>query len=418
MMDPYIIRDYDKGDKIRLSLPAYIQRYDAVIEVLCSDKYNGQIQKVIDFGCGNLDFLDYLKRICNVNEILCVDIDRCILENNKRKGKPFVHDFVHLRKGPLQIHVYEGSVSSNDNNLQKADAVICMELIEHLDSNTLKDFPFNIFGYIKPKVAIVTTSNADSNELFPHLSRIRHTERKIEWSREQFQAWVENIILSYPYCHVSFHDICNGPEGTEHLGAHTQMAVFHCNSDENCSESSGIDNIYKLVTSHNFQIIIDKRSDTEKILDEVFYHLEESQNLDNIRGEMSLKSLVLKLRKLNITIESLKTILEEAGLAIIDYEDGPATCIPVQTRTLRESHKDYEICLGYDGYIVDEIKWDSDDCDEEEQNVVIPERNSSPESDITYLFDSENNPPSDNNLSDSINIPESVADSNPINSNL
>ncbi|XP_035742474.1 small RNA 2'-O-methyltransferase-like [Vespa mandarinia] len=231
-----------------------------------------------------------------------------------------------------------------------------MEMIEHLDSNALKDFPFNIFGYIKPKLEIVTMPNAECNELFPHFSGFRHPERKVEWSREQFQAWVEKIIISFPDYHVSFRGICNGPGGTERIGARTQMTVFHRNNDENCSESLGIDNIYKFVTSNNFPFIIDKRSDTEKILDEVFYHLEESQNLDNIRGEMSLESLVSNLRKFNITMESLKTILDEAGLTIIDYEDGPATCIPVQTRTVRERHKDYEICLGYDGYIVDEIK--------------------------------------------------------------
>ena len=61
--------------------------------------------------------------------------------------------------------------------------------IEHLYPDTLIDFPFNIFGYIKPEIAIITTPNAEYNVVFPRLSGYRHPDHKFEWTREQFQDW-------------------------------------------------------------------------------------------------------------------------------------------------------------------------------------------------------------------------------------
>lgn len=60
--------------------------------------------------------------------------------------------------------------------------------IEHLYPETLTDLPYNIFGYIKPQVAIMTTPNADFNVLF-NKPGFRHYDHKFEWTREQFQDW-------------------------------------------------------------------------------------------------------------------------------------------------------------------------------------------------------------------------------------
>lgn len=61
--------------------------------------------------------------------------------------------------------------------------------IEHLYPNILEALPYNIFGIIRPLVAIFTTPNADFNVLFPHFSGSRHWDHKFEWSRQQFQDW-------------------------------------------------------------------------------------------------------------------------------------------------------------------------------------------------------------------------------------
>lgn len=58
-----------------------------------------------------------------------------------------------------------------------------------MHSDILLDVPYNIFGYIKPKLAVITTPNADFNVLFPNFSGFRHPDHKFEWTREQFQNW-------------------------------------------------------------------------------------------------------------------------------------------------------------------------------------------------------------------------------------
>lgn len=49
--------------------------------------------------------------------------------------------------------------------------------------------PEVLLGQLSPKVAIVTTPNADFNVLFPNLEGFRHWDHKFEWTREEFQEW-------------------------------------------------------------------------------------------------------------------------------------------------------------------------------------------------------------------------------------
>jgi len=61
--------------------------------------------------------------------------------------------------------------------------------IEHLYENTLKGLPDNIFGKIKPLLAIFTTPNEEFNSLFPGFWGFRHDDHKFEWTRKQFTYW-------------------------------------------------------------------------------------------------------------------------------------------------------------------------------------------------------------------------------------
>lgn len=75
-----------------------------------------------------MSFLRYLKNTEGVEEILCVDIDREVLEYNKKKAEPYLMEYVCCRQTPLVIELCEGSVTHNDRKLEQADAVICIEL--------------------------------------------------------------------------------------------------------------------------------------------------------------------------------------------------------------------------------------------------------------------------------------------------
>lgn len=84
--------------------------------------------QVVDFGCAELGFLLYLKGISEVQQILCVDVDKEILETYHRKAAPLITEMLSSRERMLTIEICEGSVTDNDIKLKDVNAVICIEL--------------------------------------------------------------------------------------------------------------------------------------------------------------------------------------------------------------------------------------------------------------------------------------------------
>lgn len=58
-----------------------------------------------------------------------------------------------------------------------------------MHEDDLKKLPGTIFGFVRPKVAVITTPNRDFNVVFPELRGMRHWDHKFEWSRAEFQSW-------------------------------------------------------------------------------------------------------------------------------------------------------------------------------------------------------------------------------------
>ncbi|KAG9433370.1 hypothetical protein HZU67_05339 [Apis mellifera carnica] len=407
MIDPSASQDFEEKS-IKFFPPAYLQRYIAVADVI--DKYHGKLRKIVDFGCAELDFLVYLKNRAGIEEILCVDIDRSLLEASKNKGAPLVSEYLHTRTTPLVVEICEGSVTHNDKKLENTDAVICIELIEHLHSDILLDVPYNIFGYIKPKLAVITTPNADFNVLFPNFSGFRHPDHKFEWTREQFQNWADNIVLRYPDYSVTFDGICKGPEGSEHLGCCTQMAVFHRISEKELC-NIGIENLFKTVVKYEYPFRIDNRSDEEKILDEAAYYIRYlSYQNEDMEEEVPLNVLINMLKSFHISTNTLQTILEDGGWTIENHESGPVVLVPPISTFSDDSAVLSEIAqfndhsdlysdedwpreagppINSNRFLRQESSdvWSNENWNEE--SIVIPQNNSIPNNN-TYLFDEEN----------------------------
>ncbi|OAD61795.1 Small RNA 2'-O-methyltransferase [Eufriesea mexicana] len=404
MRDPEAPQDLDKKP-IKFFPPAYVQRYVAVSDILSDTKYQGKLRKVVDFGCAELEFLVYLKNTTGVEEILCVDINRSLLEAHKDKAEPLTCEYLHTRTTPLVIEICEGSVTQNDRKLENTDAVICIELIEHLYPDVLIDFTYNIFGYIKPKLVIITTPNADFNVLFPNFSGFRHYDHKFEWTRQQFQDWAENITSSYPDYIVTFEGIGKGPEGTEHLGCITQMAIFNRIGEKQICRI-GIENLFKTVVKHEYPFRIDNRSDEEKIIDQATFYIRQL-SFQDLEEEIPLKLLLDMLKSFYISENRLQIILEEAGWVIENRESGMVVLVPPVSSYSDQSSVEY--VSWDDDYFEDEDDqsrepgppinskfleensldtWDNDNWDGE-PSIVIPQNNSVLK-DNTYLFDEEN----------------------------
>lgn len=137
-------------------------------------------------------------------------------------------DWIKNRSSPLKVDVYKGSVAVKHECLLNTDAVVCIELIEHLYQNVLDELPNNIFGYIKPKIAIFTTPNVEMNVLFPRLEGFRHDDHKFEWTRKEFQQWATNICETFKDYKVQYYDIGTGPPdpNVSNLGGISQAALF------------------------------------------------------------------------------------------------------------------------------------------------------------------------------------------------
>lgn len=83
---------------------------------------------MVDFGCSDLKFIKYLKALPDVREIAAVDVDYDVLDENRYKAEPLAADYIHRRKDPLSIALYQGSVADYDTRLGRYDAVTCIEL--------------------------------------------------------------------------------------------------------------------------------------------------------------------------------------------------------------------------------------------------------------------------------------------------
>jgi 3' terminal RNA ribose 2'-O-methyltransferase Hen1 len=179
--------------------------------------------RVLDLGCGEGKLLRLLLREKQFGSILGMDVSPRVLE--------IARDKLHLDRLPdrerQRITLIQGSVVYRDKRLLGYDAAAVVEVIEHLDPARLEAFGEVVFGHARPGTVVVTTPNAEYNQLYESLSAgvFRHTDHRFEWTRAEFEAWGGQMAGTYGYS-VRFHPV--GPESPD-AGAPSQMAVFEIN---------------------------------------------------------------------------------------------------------------------------------------------------------------------------------------------
>ena len=99
-----------------------------------------------------------------------------------------------------------------------------MEVIEHIDPPRLGALERSVFGWARPGTVVVTTPNAEYNELFPGLAAgaTRHRDHRFEWTRAEFTDWAAGVAARHGY------QVAESGIGAEdqRLGRPTQLAVF------------------------------------------------------------------------------------------------------------------------------------------------------------------------------------------------
>ncbi|XP_013405199.1 small RNA 2'-O-methyltransferase-like [Lingula anatina] len=242
--------------------PLYRQRYLAVAEIL----RNRDIKKVLDIGCAECKFLRHLKNsVPSLESIAGLDIDRALLEQNRYIMKPCLRDYVHKRPTPLKTSLFCGSIGAYDSRLLEFEAMILIEVIEHLESDTLERSTEVIFNQVKPALVVMTTPNAEFNVLFPDFSGMRHWDHKFEWTRQEFNSWCLNLARLHGYT-VEFGGVGEPPEGTD-VGFCSQLAIFErlAHSKPGAHDIEDIQ-CYSIIAEHVFPYKQPEGSIEEQIL--------------------------------------------------------------------------------------------------------------------------------------------------------
>jgi 3' terminal RNA ribose 2'-O-methyltransferase Hen1 len=176
--------------------------------------------RVVDLGCGEGRLLETLVGDGRFTSILGLDVSLRTLERAARR----LHMESMAPRQKERVQLIHGSLTYRDERLVGWDAATSIEVIEHLDPYRLDSFAQCVFGKARPTAVVVTTPNAEYNQLFPFLpaGAFRHPDHRFEWSRGQFHQWSAAIGERFGYA-VAFR-----PVGDEHpeLGPPTQMAVF------------------------------------------------------------------------------------------------------------------------------------------------------------------------------------------------
>ena len=197
-------------------IPLAQQRRGAVLAVLRS----AGARRVADVGCGEGALTAALLADPQFTEIIAADVSSRALEIAERRLRLDA-------QSPRQrerVRLIQSSLTYRDERLAGLDAIVLMEVIEHVDPPRLAALERTVFADAAPALVVVTTPNSEYNVRFEFLApgAMRHRDHRFEWTRSEFSAWAERIGSERGY------DVRLLPVGPDdpQVGAPTQLAVF------------------------------------------------------------------------------------------------------------------------------------------------------------------------------------------------
>ncbi len=177
-------------------------------------------KRVVDVGCGEGALLRLLAADAAFTEVVGTDVSHRALETARKRLRLD-------RMGDRQrerISLFQSSVVYRDARLAGYDALVLMEVVEHVDLNRLGALEVSVFGSAHPGTVVVTTPNAEHNVRFDRLAAgtMRHKDHRFEWTRSEFASWADRVASTYAF------DVRLSPIGVDdpEVGPPTQMAVF------------------------------------------------------------------------------------------------------------------------------------------------------------------------------------------------
>ncbi|MFQ4150194.1 3' terminal RNA ribose 2'-O-methyltransferase Hen1 [Arthrobacter sp. LAPM80] len=196
--------------------PLRVQRAEAVMTAL---KDCGAHQ-VVDVGSGSGALLRRMQEDRFFTRILGTDVSAHPLEQAARAMN--LDELADTDKA--RIGLLHSSVLYRDERIEGFDAMVLMEVIEHIEPSRLSALEDSIFAGAAPPTVIVTTPNAEYNHLYLALAEgsLRHDDHRFEWTRAEFAQWAEAVAERQGYG-VEYRPV---GEASVSAGAPTQMAIF------------------------------------------------------------------------------------------------------------------------------------------------------------------------------------------------
>lgn len=196
--------------------PLRVLRAEAVTKAL----NDAGARSVVDMGCGPGALLSRLEKDRSFTKLVGVDVSARSLERAARMLRLDAASDAERDR----VELLHGSVVYRDDRLRGFDAMVLMEVVEHVDPSRLAALEDAVFAGAKPGTVVVTTPNAEYNALYPTLAdgAFRHDDHRFEWTREQFHRWADAVAARYGYS-TEFRAV--GVEDAM-FGAPTQLALF------------------------------------------------------------------------------------------------------------------------------------------------------------------------------------------------
>jgi 3' terminal RNA ribose 2'-O-methyltransferase Hen1 len=177
-------------------------------------------RRVGDLGCGEGTLVGELLADNQFSHVVAADVSSRALEIAERKLR--VEAMPPKRRERLTL--LQTALTYRDSRLIGLDAVVLMEVIEHVDPPRLPALARTVFGSIAPATVVVTTPNVEYNVRYPTLlpGHRRHRDHRFEWTRAEFADWAGGVAQEWGY------QVRYLPVGDDDpiLGPPTQLALF------------------------------------------------------------------------------------------------------------------------------------------------------------------------------------------------
>jgi 3' terminal RNA ribose 2'-O-methyltransferase Hen1 len=192
------------------------QRRAAVLGVLRA----AGVRRVADLGCGEGALTGELLADQSFTEVIAADVSSRALEVAERRLR--IDRMPERQRARLRL--IRSSLTYRDERLAGLDALVLVEVVEHIDPPRLGALERTVFADAAPGLVIVTTPNAEHNVRFEFLvpGGMRHSDHRFEWTRAEFTSWATRVAAERGY-QVSFLPV--GGDDPQ-VGPPTQMAVF------------------------------------------------------------------------------------------------------------------------------------------------------------------------------------------------